>query len=286
MPLPEQFSAKYPGLTRTQIKLLTSCFELYQERGLHSLTRAGYERALCSICPSRAGCWPGDTAKTEHGHNDGVISLPHVGRRYTADGSGVVVLGLNFYDYAGLEANISLVAWEADAFRDREVTVATYDNQDGYRGSKFAYRTTASATTLSRALSGVATDAPLSGGEMAATLSQIARLQTVKCSPRHNYSKPNSAMLRNCPPLILADELDVLKPGHVLVFGNDAFWALRRLPGFEMLDWLPNLKRAAIGRDWGTAEVWGLYHPAARNSHLWERSEDALRTATAKWALR
>ncbi len=116
MPLPAQLISQHPGLSESQAGLLSACFELYKAKGLYEGTYGGDEKALCDLCLRRDECWPPDFLATDQGTNNGVISLPHVGRDYAASGAGVAVLGINFNDYNGLTAAIGMAEWEAGAF--------------------------------------------------------------------------------------------------------------------------------------------------------------------------
>jgi uracil-DNA glycosylase len=61
-------------------------------------------------------------------------------------------------------------------------------------------------------------------------LEHIARVQTIKCSPRDRPAgQPTSAMWRQCPPRYLSGELAILRPRTLLVFGTGPWDAMNAI---------------------------------------------------------
>ena len=69
--------------------------------------------------------------------------------------------------------------------------------------------------------------------ELFDVLDRLIRLQAVKCSPHDGaVSEPSGAMWDHCPPMLLADELRLARPGAVTAFGASMPWAFEQLGGF------------------------------------------------------
>jgi hypothetical protein len=76
--------------------------------------------------------------------------------------------------------------------------------------------------------------------------------------------------------MLLSDELDILRPGAVLVLGERAGWAVGSLDGFvDVLCRAETMWRGRLDRSGWQAEVYGVAHPGARGG-LADRSERAL----------
>ena len=150
------------------------------------------------------------------GGPDGSLCLPWIGPRYTPGGVAIVALNMNIspedntdriYEYwISYEQHIHWLA-------------AGYQKNDG---SRFAFGAHRSAAALLDAQTGRPVVDRLPEQLPDAVLS-TARLQAVKCLPKRASSKPSSAMRQLCVPMVLIDELDVVRPGTVLVLGAVAY---------------------------------------------------------------
>jgi hypothetical protein len=108
--------------------------------------------------------------------------------------------------------------------RQREYLEAGRKTADN--GSKFWWRSMCSAAAVVASVRGDAPAQELSPELASSFLEQIARVQTVKCSPLGDRSRPSREMIRRCPPRFLIPELRVLRPGVLLCLGNRAWDAI------------------------------------------------------------
>jgi hypothetical protein len=249
----------------SQLELLASLASSYAELGL---LVDGTEPPLWRCCPNAAGCWRGNTAErpSAAGGRAGV-SLPWVGPHYWP--GGVAVLGMNLRDAGGL-----LVEYEISCRSGGEQSqLARLDA--GYReahGSPFGYRATRSAAAAldwvgCREVQDEEVPAMLS-----AALQRTARLQHVKCSPADGArSSPTEAMTRNCPPMLLARELAILRPSVLLTFGDDVRLSLEAMPEYAVTDGTDWLSWGQLTLGDTRSEVFSLYHPAAAQNY-WANS--------------
>lgn len=216
--------------TGNQMGLVQQFSKLYEKRGL-LLPGAADGRvapALRLCCPNGEACWKAARDRRRN-VNKGGITLPWVGPAYRS--GGVLVLGMNFDDAEGIAMSFRLAHWERDALA-RGCKLMNYD-VDGYRGSSFAYRSTRSAALLTDLINGGPVYDRIDPPELADVLDQIVRIQTVKCSPRNDaWSKPTTAMLTRCPPLLLLDELAVAQPRFIVAFSAVVRRAIGGLPSF------------------------------------------------------
>jgi hypothetical protein len=255
-----------PVLTDGQNAFVQRLLDFYVERGLIVNDEAP---PLRDCCANGAFCW-------RSGNPDdysGGLSLPWIGPDYRP--GGVVILGMNFNDAYGLAEAFAEALWELRALGDGHKRM-TYD-APGYRGSDFAYRSTRSAGILIDVLHGsdVTEDEP-PADEMVAVLKRLVRLQAVKCSPP---TKPTGApwpeMWERCPPMLLADEISLIRPGFIAAFGQPVRWALERI-GAQIADEDSDLGVGTLAHSSGTAEVYCLHHPAAHAPHDWQASHASL----------
>jgi hypothetical protein len=244
-------------------KLLMALMRLYSDRGLLDVTNP---QPLCEICPNAEPCW--NTARDAL--REGEMCLPWIGPRYKAGGVAIVAVNPNLATEDASE--LLLEHWIS---YDRHI--ATLRRGDEYdERSRFAYGAYRSAAALLDALAGerVVRRRP---EELADAVLSTARLQAVKCVPKRASSTPTSDMWRHCPGMLLADELDVLRPGAVLVLGSKARGQLETLGGFEYDARCRSeaVWRGLLRRDGWQAQIYGVAHPGARQG-VAQRSELAL----------
>ena len=103
-----------------------------------------------------------------------------------------------------------------------------------------------------------------------------AFLQLVKCAPWRGKSEPSETMWANCPNLYLVDELALLAPRVLLVFGTGAADdRLRSLGYVTRWDRYGSFQRGQVVLHGSSVEVLGLAHPAAWGND-WVTSHAAL----------
>jgi uracil-DNA glycosylase len=100
-------------------------------------------------------------------------------------------------------------------------------------------------------------------------MDQVARVQLVKCIPDSDVvprGEPTKEMCRRCPRLFMFEELQVLAPGALVVFGQDAFDAISEHGG---ISWRRNRGYFCRGTfeldDGRAAELFWLPHPSGSN---------------------
>lgn len=251
-----------------QANLLLALLSCYRIRGLGPATRP-----LCEACPSSTECWQSlPFARRMPGGGspeDGGIMLPWVGANYQVGGALVIAINPNI----DADDPTDLLTEHALSWDHHHRVLE--DNQR----TTFAYR---AARSLARLVAYVKHAAACEDHEedLVDTLHRTARVQAVKCIPKRARSEPSVRMGRDCPDLLLAQELAILQPGVILTLGNIADAAIARLNGYEYLAEVSGeyLWRHRIHGTWGEADVFGIPHPAAR-SGLWRRGDAALARA-------
>lgn len=150
---------------------------------------------------------------------------PWIGEHYEID--RVVLLTLNFRS-GDDEATVALEYLAAKhALSSLE---ANYKRDPKWNStSTYGFLATAAAVLASLGDEGPMVEPePESLYEMATT-ERVARVQLVKCRPVDppvSGGAPSPAMCDLCAPRFLWKELDVLRPGVLVAFGDDAFKAL------------------------------------------------------------
>ena len=240
----------------TQRDLVLRFAGLYEKRGFI----VGEEtRSLRLCCPNGVECW-GSAGDRRRNANKGSITLPWVGPAYQP--GGVLVLGMNFNEAEGIAMSFRLANWECQAFAEgkKQMDYAS----EGYRGTNFAYRSTRSAGLVVDFADGAAIRDRREPAALVEILNRIVRLQTVKCSPHNEaWSSPTRAMWARCPPMLIADELSVARPRHVIAFGVEVRHALTRLPTFHVRARTQRLHVGTLEIPSGEVEVYMLDHPRA-----------------------
>jgi hypothetical protein len=238
-----------------QARLLMRLVRLYERRGL-----CGRDDnvALCDLCSNADLCWSGlprsayrrptPKRKTE----DGGIVLPWVGPDYQP--GGVVVVGINPNIGPGDATWLDLehgISWEHYIRRSFERDRLTED------GSRFGGDSTRAAGLVLDSVAG----RPIrdrSARELIDVLMYTARLQTVKCVPKTQVSKPTREMAHRCPELLLRDELAILEPAGVITFGAIPREGIANLRGYETIS--TRARRLDLGRLVGGKRVTRVYH--------------------------
>jgi hypothetical protein len=259
-----------------QARLLVRLLNVYDDKDLFG---DGCPAPLCQICRNAHKCW----ADAEEGERrepprpygeddeDGSVMLPWVGRAY--DPGGVVVVGIN--------PNIDKTKKEwSELFSEHSITwnrgipiLRAGLKRDG--GSAFGYRALRWAAALLDDLDGKPPRRRRPKG-LIDVVHRIARVQAIKCVPRRKRSEPYEAMWEHCPSMLLAGELDVLKPSRLLVLGNRPYDAIADVGTFAETSSRSLIKRGVVQRSGWCAEVYGMTHPATRDPRRVIASEDAL----------
>jgi uracil-DNA glycosylase len=108
---------------------------------------------------------------------------------------------------------------------------------------------------------------------------RTARVQTLKCSPGRGRGTPLRPMRINCPPRYLRHELDVLRPGVLLVYGRVAAAAILRLGSeHDVQRSGKRFRRMALRLDQWACTTFMLTHPAHGG---WRTDHKLLRASLA-----
>jgi hypothetical protein len=99
--------------------------------------------------------------------------------------------------------------------------------------------------------------------QLADAYARIAQLQAVKCIPVRERSAPSRTMRRECPRLLLCDELDVLKPSILVALGSESQRVVEQLGGYDPLTG-PDPSMGNVRRGDYTVTAYGVAHPASR----------------------
>lgn len=147
-------------------------------------------------------------------------------------------------------------------------------------GSRFAYRSLAAGLAVADSLDGATPIAAPAPEIVAAGMERLARLQTVKCAPLGDTSNPEPEMTSRCPRRFLVEELALLRPRALVIFGTPALNAA--VDAIEAdhaawIDWDPKFEtgyaRGTMLTEDGDLTVFGLRHPRSGD---WPRSQEQL----------
>jgi hypothetical protein len=250
-----------------QLTLLTRVASLYETKGL---LRDGSAPPLWECCPNAGSCWaraaPG--SQPNSGEANGGMPLPWIGPGYRR--GGVVVVAINLRDASGLMIEYVITCWPTGQLDTL--------SGGGYKphSSDFAYRSTRSAAALVDLADGRPAEDHAEPTQLAPYLRRTARLQAVKCSPRDEAMSDRTPEMRhNCPPFLLTDELDILRPGFILTLGGEPRDAIDRVDGYEYTGSAERLHHGTLRRPGWSARVICLDHPASRNGG-WARSHEQM----------
>jgi hypothetical protein len=181
---------------------------------------------------------------------------PWIGAGYRP--GGVCVVGLNLRIGTGKGTY-----WEIERKVAGDQHRSLVAGRGRSKGSRWASATMRDAALVLRSLACRSVEVPTDSAELAKTLEQIARVQTVKCSPGQGRGTPLTPMPINCPPRYLRHEPDLLRPGVLLVYGAIPAAAIRRLGSEHDVD-RPGKRFRRMGLDFGgwACTAFMLTHPA------------------------
>jgi hypothetical protein len=193
--------------------------------------------------------------------------LPWIGPQYPQ--RRILLVGINSRDDGNALAEVDAIDWILPALRGGR-------RQVGGRSS-FHFRAAAAADAVARSQDGRPLDAEPAPQKVADVLMAIARVQAAQCSPLGGRRGPTPEMIGNCPPLLLAPQLEVLDPRVVIALGHPAHVGVQRaVPVRWWSPWDEN--EECFARGVATiadrhATVFALHHPATSG---WVRSFRAL----------
>jgi hypothetical protein len=217
-------------------------------------------------CSKGSECWK-NIDLSDNGY--GMIR-PWIGKHYLE--SRTLVLGINMNDCGGLYALENLIDNEDNAAR-KALKAGQYkhfiDHEHNYNGTIFYYRLAHLGAVVEHLVKG--TNPEALHGEASAVadgFDWIAYTNHVKCSPKGNRSKPSGSMWQNCGKHILRQELSLLRPRYIVVFGTgDNFHYLCQSVLWDEtsadFSQIGKIKLAAGDYNGASLKVIGMPHPAA-----------------------
>jgi hypothetical protein len=225
--------------------------------------------ALGVCCPAADACW-GERQDPHRAH--GTIFPPWIGADYRP--GGVCVVGLNLRIGAGRGTY-----WEIERKIAGDQYRALAAGRSRSTGSRWASSTMRDAALVLRSIALRSLHEPPDGAELARTLERTARVQTVKCSPGRGRGTPLRPMRINCPPRYLRHELEVLRPGVLLVYGRVAAAAILTLGSeHDVQRSGKRFRRMALRLDQWACTTFMLTHPAHGG---WRTDHELLRASLA-----
>lgn len=250
--------------------------ELYRDR---NLLPGGRDVDLSCSCPKSRECWA-SAPDPEDPVNSG-IALPWIGRSYFD--TRVALLGMNFNNFGGLAAHYYVCE---DHIRSMEEGRRGKNGEAFSRGAMQYLRVV--LANMDR--EAIPTDQDsVSNEALAAIWERCAYVQTIKCAPGTERSNPTEAMIANCPEFLLKEELEILNPSVILLFGRSDLrdvvrpWSVPE-DGYGMEEG-PHLERnrAVIGgRD---VTLFSLNHPSSQNSRYVSDSLEQLAESLRRWPI-
>jgi hypothetical protein len=259
-------------------------------RTLASLTRIYEENhvivdeaplALCRCCEAARDCWAGErlpavaASMYERGETASIF-WPWVGEEYRRGGVCLVSLNINAarppkpdepphkHWTIGVEYTITEVAID-------DLERGSYESL----GSKFAYRSMATALAVLASLDGQDPVEKPRPQEAATAYERVARVQAIKCSTLHNHSRPTKAMRVNCPGRFARPELELLVPGVLVALGRDGEAAIGLLGEESWTESGEHFRRGRIAVGSSEVDVLALPHPTS-HGRLWPTGQSEL----------
>ncbi|MEI6748336.1 MAG: uracil-DNA glycosylase family protein [Bacteroidota bacterium] len=187
-------------------------------------------------CKHSTSCWRGivdrmwnDDFEGQYDKNEEYeahLSVPWIGESY--DVSKLLVVGINLYDYGGYWAQRMFVEGAITQILDGRRRIKTGNPK--YPGTFYWHRIPAYAVAIlekADLMKPIWEDDQFPSKEDTANAFEfIAMTNSIKCSPKtlpqikNDRSKPTRDMWENCPRFILREEIEILKPEKILIFGN------------------------------------------------------------------
>jgi hypothetical protein len=241
--------------------------EKYNELGI-------LEVSLQNDCKFCSRCWNGiddrkwsDKDLMAFGVEEKPINIyaPWIGKYYNE--LKILALGINMNHYGGFNALSYLVDGAITQLAQGKRKI-NFGNKE-YKGTFYYHRLPAYATIFLEA-SGMIEENRINGypdkKDVIKAFDYIAITNSIKCSPRGGKSEPTHQMWNNCPGYILRQEIEILKPKVVLIFGKTSNYdyfksqVLDKVKGEASYD-LIKFGKGSVGRN--NLEFYGITHPTA-----------------------
>ena len=226
------------------------------------------ERQLWGCCPHGADCWRAGVERPPVMH----FRVPYVGPAYPS--RRILLIAMNARDDGVVENEFRDVARVAERFRS--------GNSDW--GGQFQFKAAVAVSILAAAQDGeVPITLPTKPGMVVDPWLASAKLQAVQCAPGPITSRrsPTAQMWRNCPALLLARQVEILRPRVVALLGVATHRAVQGLPDLGVnwdTSWRENescFARGTILSGGGQVPLFALNHPSAYRGR-WQASVEKL----------
>lgn len=252
-PLPQDVEAGFVALEATlgpvdqaRRQILADLAALYERRGVRT---ADGSVPLNRCCPNAGACWADEPQPEADDPQE--LEFPWLGTGYPR--TRILALGM-----AAWGSHAALSEWD--------ITRRAIALQRGQTRENFTRRFPDALADYSHALlssqAGRDPSSPPDTEQRVEARLNIGLLQSVKCSPKsRGTDAPNRTMWTHCPPLILKEELEALRPRVLLVLGSPQRWALAAL-GFPGEWHKGGLVRFESQIAEQPVEVFCVHHPA------------------------
>ena len=214
--------------------------DLYTEKGL--IDSSNNAVPLCDTCIHSSECYKGfENRKPSLTHPEwSYLSVPWIGANYNKN--KIAVLGINPNEDGGLDQLYKLIDCAKGELSEGITKVNfgyVYENGKKYKGTFLWHRMAAYTKVVRSALScekgDIYTEQSLmemknfDPKSISDEFDNMTYLNHIKCSPLGELSKPTNMMWENCGKHILLEELKIIRPGWLIVFGTgDNLWAFQK----------------------------------------------------------
>jgi hypothetical protein len=214
------------------------------------------EEQIWDCCPKGADCWRTGVKRPVTMH----ARVPYVGPRYPS--GRVLLIAMNGRNDGGVDSEL----------REVPTIAGRFANGLSDWGGQFTYKTAVVASILASARRGELSMLSLARPEnVVDDWLASAKLQAVQCSPvtPDRRNGPTRHMWRNCPPLLLERQIQIMEPEVVVLLSEPTHRAVQHLPNLRVhwrSSWAENSRCFARGTCCpGTTPVplFALNHPSA-----------------------
>lgn len=264
------------GAGASQLRMLNELASRYRDLGLVDRD-TGIPRVLSRECARCGTCWRSGTSERPATEYD-AVALPWIGEHY--DTERILVVGMNFDKYGGLLGHWEICGGHVGEMRE---------GRRGHNGHPYAARSMSAVRAVRDSRTGDLAPGwePPPNRDLAEEWSAVAYLQAIKCAPWRARSTPCAAMFRECPELLLMEELKILRPRFILLMGRSKLRDPVRTLLLSRADLVYGCSAGSMERDRLTlfgeyAEIVCLNHPSSWQ-HNWDASLEQLVASLADW---
>ena len=215
-------------------------------------------------CIYKDNCWNNKSIE-KRGKIWNRISFPYIGEGYDGD---LMCIGLNLHNCGGKTALNELINGN-----DKHIGVKNYlkkgikkinFNNKEYPGTLLFHRVAVySNIILNNCI------CPNDNFKLVDIYKKIVFLEAIKCSPKENISQPEPNMYNYCPNKILLNEINILKPKKILIFGrvSDIFKNKYGINDTSIYSKNRNIELFKISIENKIIDIIKIIHPTARGGN-------------------